>query len=236
MGKSFALVAFVMALSGYVHSDSARSKKFVLDTELHGRVSVDYKQTTSNDGSMNRDSKYSQNGHLLSEVHEEFDSFGIIQSELSKDYVCGHETSIRRDGTKMIGTVRDGWGSKLENYEDEVPSGVTFGSGIFNTINDSLDILKNGGRVDMKFYVPEKADWFTLRLIGWDMIEFNGVPARKITIEPVSFFLKLFVKNAYYVVDPTTKLPLAFSGTFSPVSSDCKPMIGVFKFSPLKKK
>ena len=45
MGKSFALVAFVMALSGYVHSDSARSKKFVLDTELHGRVSVDYKQT-----------------------------------------------------------------------------------------------------------------------------------------------------------------------------------------------
>lgn len=236
MRKLLVIPTFVLALSGYSYGDSTLSKKFTLDTELNGKINVDYKQTVYDNGSMSRDSRYTRSGKLLSEIHEEFDSSGIIQSEVLKDYVCGREDSIRRDGMKIVGTYRNGWGDKLENYVDEVPPGVTFGSGIFNSINNSLDILKSGGKVDLKFYVPEKTDWFTLRLVGWDDVEFNGIPARKVTIEPVSFFLKLFVKNSYYIVDPVTRNPLAFSGTFSPVSKDCKPMVGVFRFSPLKKK
>lgn len=236
MRKLFVIPTFILALSGYSYGDSTLSKKFTLDTELNGKINVDYKQTIYDNGSMSRDSKYSQGKRLLSEIHEEFDSSGIIQSEVLKDYVCGREDSIHRDGMKIVGTYRNGWGDKLENYVDEVPPGVTFGSGIFNSINNSLDILKSGGRVELKFYVPEKTDWFTLRLVGWDEVEFNGISARKVTIEPASFFLKLFVKNSYYILDSNTKMPLAFSGTFPPVSSDCKPMIGIFKFSPLKKK
>lgn len=219
-----------------LHAESILSRRFTLDTEKVGRITVEYRQVTRDDGSMVRDSRYIGGGKLLSEIHEEFAPGGIIQSETSKDHVCGREDSLHREGGRIVGTYRNGWGDKVEGYSQDVPPGVTFGSGILNTMNNSLDILKSGGKVDLKFYVPEKTDWFTLRIVGWDDVVFNGMPAKRITIEPVSFFLKLFVKGSYYIVDPTTKTPFAFSGTFSPVSSDCKPMSGILRFSPLKKK
>lgn len=233
MRRSISLILLaIFTTSSLYAADSTLARKFSLVTEDNRKITVEYKQIVREDGSTLRDSRYIAEGKLLSEIHEEFLPSGVIQSENSKDYICGREDSLHREGSNLVGTYRNGWGEKIENFSASIPSGATFGSGIINTINNSLDILKSGGRVDLKFYVPEKTDWFTLRIEGWDDVMFNGIPAKKITIEPVSFFLKLFVKNSYYIVDPNTKMPFSFSGTFAPVTSDCKPVRGILKFSP----
>lgn len=226
---------FVATFASSINAGPTITKKFNLDTEK-GKVVVEFTQASKPDGSVIRNSRYISGGKLLSESHEEFNAAGIIQVETTKDYVCGREDNIHREGDSIVNSFKEKWGAETRTYSSSASPDVTFGSGIINTINDSLEILKSGGRVDLKFYVPEKTDWFTLRIVGWDDVLINGIHAKKITIEPVSFFLKLFVSNSYYIIDPNTKIPLELNGTFSHASTDCNPVKGSIKFFPIKKR
>jgi len=222
---AFGCCFFFLTISGF-------KKNFNIVGDKGEIINLLFSEEINADGKKTRIMSYYDNNILVAESKEIFLQNDRLEKYEKRETICGREDEVIILNNEILLNTKDSWTEEKKSSRIPLPEGrVTIGSGIINDIRLNVDILKNGGQIDLKVVVPEKIDWFNIRVIGWDEITFNGKQSIKISIEPISSFLRFFVKSSYIVIEKEKPYaPIALKGIFVPVKGSCKPITGILFF------
>lgn len=211
---------------------SGFSKSFKIEGDKGEVVNIIFSEEFLSNGKKIRTMSYFDNDKLIAQSKETFLPNDRIEKYEKREMICGREDTVIISQPEILLDSKEEWNSERKTSTLPFPGGnVTIGSGVVNDIRINVDILRNGGQLDLKVVVPEKTDWFNIRVTGWEEIFFREKPAIKITIEPASSILRFFVKSSYLIIEKERPYaPLALKGIFIPIKGSCKPITGTLFF------
>jgi len=216
---------FFLTISGF-------KKNFNIVGDKGETINILFSEEINSDGKKTRIMSYYSGNVLVAESKEIFLPNDRLEKYEKRETICGREDEVLILNNDILLNTKDGWAEEKKSLRLPLPEGkVTIGSGVVNDIRLNVDILRSGGQLDLKVVVPERIDWFNIRVAGWDEITFDGKQSIKITIEPASSILRFFVKSSYLIIEKEKPYaPLALKGIFVPVKGSCNPITGTLFF------
>lgn len=220
---------FFLTISGF-------KKNFNIVSDNKELINVLFFEEINSDNKI-RIVSYYDNNVLIAETKEIFFPNNKLKSYETKEIICGREAEVIISNNDILLNTKDSWTEEKKSLKLPLPEGKTIiGSEIFDLIFLNFNELQKGNQINLNVIVPEKRDFFRIRIIGWDEIIFNEKQSIKIEIEPVSSILRFFVKSSYLIVEKEKPhLPIALKGIFVPTQkSNCKPITGTLFFNEYK--